>query len=130
MRSILKLLLATASCMMLCSCPAGTYIKYELVGGQKTGFNDYETIITKNSDTIRLKVGVVDSRIHKTTAVIVRFENLKSYKFNIISTKYGELHPDDKDRNIYKKVIEHIKRKDTVILSHNSEKFYFTIPKS
>ncbi|WP_262486262.1 hypothetical protein [Chryseobacterium daeguense] len=27
MRSILKLLLATAICMILCSCPAGTYIK-------------------------------------------------------------------------------------------------------
>lgn len=45
MKSIFKITLFVGSCMLLCSCPGGSYIKYDLVGGKETGFNDYDKII-------------------------------------------------------------------------------------
>lgn len=127
---IFKVFLFVGSCMLLCSCPGGNYMKYDLVGEKgtatATGFNNYDQIITNKSDTILVKVGVVESLIYKTTAIIVRFEDLKNNDFEVFSTKYGQLSLNNEQPNLYRKTINSIKRKDTVVISLENEKFYFT----
>jgi hypothetical protein len=109
------------------ACPGGSYIKYKLVGGKKTSFNDYDTIVINQSDTVLVKVGVVETKIGKQKkAIVVRFENLKGFDFDIVSSKYGKLSKDSKDQNIFKKEINSVNSRDTLKVSHDSQTFYFT----
>ncbi|WP_027379156.1 hypothetical protein [Chryseobacterium daeguense] len=127
MKKTLRISFFLLACLLLTACPGGSYIKYKLVGGKRTSFNDYDAIVVNQSDTILLKVGVIETKVReKKKAVIVRFENLKGFDFNIESSKYGKLSKDTEDQNIFKKEIKSVNSKDTVKVSYNSQTFYFT----
>jgi len=127
MKKVLKISFFLFACLIMTACPGSSYIKYKLVGGKQTSFHDYDAIVVNQSDTVLLKVGVVETKIReKKKAVLVRFENLKDYDFEIVSSKYGKLSRDSTDKNIYKKEIKSISNKDTVKVSYNSKTYYFT----
>lgn len=106
MKFIFKAILFLGSCMLLCSFPRGSYMKYNLVGGKETGSNNYNKIIINKLDTILVKVGIVDRRIYKTTTVIVKFEDMENNEFKVQSTKYGESSLEDEKPNLFRKTIK------------------------
>jgi hypothetical protein len=109
------------------ACPGGGYIKYKLVGGKQTSLYDYDAIVINQTDTVLLKVGIVETKIkEKKKILLVKFENTKGYDFNVVSSKYGKLSTDNTDKNIFKKEIRSFGNGDTVEVSHNSKTYYFT----
>lgn len=126
MKIIFKISAFLLVCLSLCSCPGGNFNKYFPVGSDRENNSEYDKIVN-NSDTIQLKVGIVDNFTgDKKTYLIVRFKEPKNADFNIISTQYGILHPDKKDPQVFRTEIKSYKKKDTVVLSKDRQKYYFT----
>jgi hypothetical protein len=127
MNKVLKISFFLCACLIMTACPGGGYIKYKLVGGKQTSLYDYDAIVINQTDTVLLKVGIVETKIkEKKKILLVKFENTKGYDFNVVSSKYGKLSTDNTDKNIFKKEIRSFGNGDTVEVSHNSKTYYFT----
>nr|WP_315034000.1 hypothetical protein [uncultured Chryseobacterium sp.] len=126
MKIIFKISAFLLVCLSLCSCPGGNFNKYFPVGSDRKNNSEYDKIVN-NSDTIQVKVGIVDNFTDdKKIYLIVKFKEPKNAGFNIISTQYGILDPDQENQQVFKTEIKSYKKKDTVILSKDRQKYYFT----
>ncbi|PQA96956.1 hypothetical protein B0A69_02545 [Chryseobacterium shigense] len=126
MKIIFKISAFLLVCLSLCSCPGGNFNKYFQVGSDKENNSEYDKIVN-NSETIQVKVGIVDNFTgDKKIYLIVRFKEPKNADFNIISTQYGILRPDQENPQVFRTEIKSYKKKDTVILSKDRQKYYFT----
>lgn len=126
MKIIFKISAFLLVCLSLCSCPGGNFNKYFPVGSDRENHSEYDKIVN-NSDTIQVKVGIVDDFTgDKKIYLIARFKEPKNADFNVISTQYGILHPDQENPQVFRTEIKLYKKKDTVILSKDRQKYYFT----
>jgi hypothetical protein len=129
MKNIAKIVFFVFSCLILYACPASQYTQYKLIG---TGYNndisaEYEKIILNKSDTIFVKVGILHQFINdKKTYLIVNFKESPNVDVNIVSTKYGILKSDNHYKNIYRREIKSLKKRDTLLLSYGTNRYYFT----
>ena len=126
MKIIFKISTFLLVCLSLCSCPGGNFNKYFPVGSNRENNSEYDKIVN-NSDTIQVKVGILDNFTDdKKNYLIVRFKEPKNADFNIISTQYGILLQDQKNPQVFRTEIKSYKKKDTVVLSKNRQNYYFT----
>ena len=126
MKTIFKISTFLLVCLSLCSCPGGNFNKYFPVGSNRENNSEYDKIVN-NSDTIQVKVGILNNFTgDKKIYLIVRFKEPKNADFNIVSTQYGILHPDQENLQVFRTEIKSYKKKDTVVLSKDRQKYYFT----
>lgn len=119
-----KALLFLVSCMLLCSCPGSSFVNYRLLESDKENIPEYYDLIV-NSDTIKARVGILHNYLDKGTGLLVKIQGVNDKNIRVISTQYGELSLLAKDPHIYRKELNKIKRKDSLIVEIEGKKFYF-----
>ncbi|MDV7697843.1 hypothetical protein N6B72_13005 [Chryseobacterium soli] len=125
MKKSLKIVLFIGSCMLLCSCPASSFVMYKLVGSDNDSYREYYDLID-GSDTIRAKVGVLHSFIDKKTYLTVKLNHVKEKKYKVFSTAYGEISMTSEEPYIFNKELKSTKKRDTVTIENAGKHYYFT----
>lgn len=124
MKKSLKIVFFLGSCMLLCSCPASSFVMYKLVGRDNDSYREYYDLID-GSDTIRAKVGVMHSFVERKTYMIVRMETPKKSEFKVFSTAYGELSLQSENPYVFNKELKSVKKKDTIVIENEGKRYYF-----